>query len=91
MYFNFYDYVFSLHVYVWLHWLRFFPALSSVVRQYQGKTRKDEARPALFLIFVLFCLFFVLFYVLFVLCRSLYCSCVLNYCHRLATQLQLNI
>ena len=30
------------------------------------KTRKDGARPALFLIFVLF-------YVLFVLCRSLYC------------------
>jgi len=41
----------------------------------------------------------VLFYVLFILCRSLYCLfvcvcvcvCVLNYCHRVATQLQLNI
>jgi hypothetical protein len=33
------------------------------------KTRKDGARPALFLIFVLF-------YVLFVLCRSVYCLCV---------------
>jgi hypothetical protein len=38
----------------------------------QGKTRKDGARPALFLIFVL-C-------VLFVLCRSLYCLCVYVYC-----------
>ena len=34
---------------------------------------------------------FVLFYVLFVLCRSAYCvfKCVLYYCHRVATQLQL--
>jgi hypothetical protein len=35
----------------------------------QGKTRKDGARPALFLIFVLFCVFFV-FYVF--LCYSMY-------------------
>jgi hypothetical protein len=52
----------------------------------QGKTRKDGARPALFLIFVLF-------YVLFVLCRSVYCLCVCVYCTTatgwLATQLQL--
>jgi len=46
-------------------------------------TRKDGARPALFLIFVLFYVFFVSFSVLFV------CICVLYYCHRLATQLQL--
>jgi hypothetical protein len=35
---------------------------------------------------------FVLFYTLFVLCRSVYClcvKCVLYYCHRVATQLQL--
>jgi hypothetical protein len=38
-----------------------------------NKTRKDGARPALFLIFVLF-------YVLFVLCRSVYCLCVNVYC-----------
>jgi len=72
----------------------------------QGKTHKDGARPVLFLIFVLFYVFlccsmyfcfvlciFVLFYVWFVLCRSLYCVCicVLYYCHRVATQLQLNI
>ena len=35
----------------------------------QGKTRKDGARPTLFLIFVLF-------YLLYVLCRSLYRLCV---------------
>jgi membrane protein implicated in regulation of membrane protease activity len=60
----------------------------------QGKTRKDEARLALFLIFcVVLCIFcvvlcivcFVSFSVLFV------CMCVLYYCHRVATQLQLNI
>ena len=36
---------------------------------------------------------FVSFYVLFVLCRSPYCLCIceLNYCHRVATQMQLNI
>jgi len=36
----------------------------------------------------------VLFYVLFVLCRSVYCfvcKCVLYYCHRVTTQLQLQI
>ena len=39
----------------------------------QGITRQDEARPALFQIFVLF-------YILFVLCRSVYCLCVNVYC-----------
>jgi hypothetical protein len=28
-----YDYLFSLYIYVWLPWLRFIRALSSVVRQ----------------------------------------------------------
>jgi len=37
----------------------------------QGKTRKDGARPALFLIFELFYVFFVLFHVF--LCCSMYC------------------
>ena len=54
----------------------------------------DGARPAIFLIFV-FYLFFVLFYVLFVSIVLFYvlfvCKCVLYYCHRVATQLQLNI
>ena len=49
----------------------------------QGKTRKEGARPALF----------VFFYVLFVLCCSVYClcvcKCVFYCCHRVATQLQL--
>jgi len=31
-----YDYVFSLYVYVWLPWLRFFRAFYSVVRQMPG-------------------------------------------------------
>jgi hypothetical protein len=70
--------------------------------KYQGKTRKNGTRPALFLIVVLF-------YVLFVLCFSMYCCvvlcivcfvtfsvlfvwiCVLSGSHRVATQLQLNI
>ena len=47
-----------------------FPQLQG---KFQGKTRKDGAWPALFLIFVLF-------YVLFVLCRSVYCLCVYVYC-----------
>jgi hypothetical protein len=66
----------------------------------QGKTCKDGARPALFLIFLLFYVFFVLFYYLYaVLCIVCFVSfsvmfvgnCVLNYCHRVATQLQLNL
>jgi hypothetical protein len=66
----------------------------------QGKTRKDGARPALFLIFlcsmhflcfsmyfcaVLCIVCFMSFSVLFV------CICVLYYCQREAIQLQLNI
>jgi hypothetical protein len=51
------------------------------------KPRKDGARPALILIFVFFYVLFVFvsFSVLFVV------ICVLYYCHRVATQLQLNI
>ena len=76
----------------------FFPQLQG---KCQGKTRKDGARSALFQIFVLFYVYFVLLYVF--LCCSMYCSfcdllcivcvciCVLNYCHRVATHLQLNI
>jgi hypothetical protein len=59
----------------------------------QGDARKDGARPALFIIFVLFYVFFcvVLRDVCFVTFSVLFvCICVLNNCHRVATQLQLN-
>jgi hypothetical protein len=56
----------------------------------------EETVTASVSLLILWHVFFVLFYALFVLCR-LYvyllfvCICVLNYCHRVATQLQLNI
>jgi len=74
MYFYCYDYVFSLYVYVWLPWLRFFRAFSSVVSKWQGKTRKDGARPALFLVVVLLYIFFVLFYVFLCYLYCLFCD-----------------
>jgi len=51
----------------------------------QGKTRKYGARSAIFQLVVIcvVLLLFVFFYVLFV------CKCVLDYCHRVKTQLQL--
>jgi hypothetical protein len=55
----------------------------------QGVPRKDRARSALFLIsessFLCIVIVDLLFYVLFV------CKCVLYYCQRMSTQLQLNI
>jgi len=66
----------------------------------QGKTRKDGARPALFLVVVLlyvfFCVLCIFCVVLCIVCFVTFpvlfvCICVLNYCHRVATQLQLNI
>jgi len=83
-----------------LPWLRFFRAFFSVVRQMPGYTsqRRGTVRTlpnywtvlfyVLFVSIVLFYVLFVsivLFYVLFV------CKCVLYYCHRMTTQLQLNI
>jgi hypothetical protein len=101
MYFYCYDYVFSLYVYVWLTWLRFFRAFSSVVRQILGwnPQRQGTACPlpnfcvvlctvcvVLCIVCVVLCIVcFVTFSVLFV------CIRVLNYCHRVTTQLQLNI
>jgi len=62
-----------------LPWLRFSRAFFSFVRQVPGynSQRRSTARTLPKLI--------VLFYVLFV------CKCVLYYCHRVPTQLQLNI
>ena len=75
---------------LWLPWLRFFRAFSSVVRQMPGYTsqRRGTVRTLPNWWTVFFYLLFVsivLFYVLFV------CICVLYYCHRVETQLQLNI
>ena len=68
--------------------LRFFRAFSSVVRQMPGYTsqRRGTVRTLPNKWNVLFYVLFVsivLFYVLFV------CKCVLYYCHRVSTQLQL--
>jgi hypothetical protein len=85
VYFYCYIYIFLLYIYVWLPWLRFFRAFSSVVRQMPGKTpqRRGTARNLPNFCVVLCIVYFVLFCVLFV------CKCVLYYCHRVATQLQL--
>jgi len=69
------------------------------VRKWKEKNLVCSELSYVFIGCVVLCIFcvvlciFVLFFILFVLCRSLYCLCicVLNYCHRLATQLQLNI
>jgi hypothetical protein len=63
----------------------------------QGKTRKDGARPALFLILNRSMYFLCSIYFCVVLCIVCFVSlfvwflfiCVLNYCQRVATQLQL--
>jgi hypothetical protein len=73
MYFYCYVYVFLLYVYIWLPCLRFFHALSSVVRKMPDKNGKNGARPEIFIMFVLL-------YILFLLCRSMYCLCVYVYC-----------
>jgi hypothetical protein len=85
MYFYCYVYVFLLYVYVWLTWLKFFHAFSSVVRQMPGwnPQRRGTKRTLPNFCVVLCIVCFVSFYVLFV------CICVLYYCHRVATQLQL--
>jgi len=87
------------HIYP-VPWLRFFRAFSSVVRQMPGYTSQRRGRVRtlpnywIVLFYVLF-VSIVLFYVLFVSNVLFYllfvCKCVLYYCHRVVTQLQLNI
>jgi hypothetical protein len=91
MYFYCYGYVFSLYVYVWLTWMRFSRAFSSVVRQMPGCKPQRRGTARILPNFCVVLLLFVLFYVLFVSISVLFvCICVLYYCHRVATQLQLN-
>ena len=69
-----------------LPWLSVFRAFSLVVKQMPGYiTHKDGARPAFFqnVCVVLHIVCFVSFYILFV------CKCVLYYCHRVESPLQL--
>ena len=101
MYFYCYDYVFPLYVYVWLSWLRVLRAFSSVTRQMPGSNPQRRGTASTLPIFCVVLRIFELFYVF--LCCSMYCLfcvvlcifcacvCVLNYCHQVATQLQLNI
>jgi hypothetical protein len=94
MYFYCYDYVFSLYVYGWLLWLRFFPAFSSVVRQMPGYTSQRRGTVRTLPNFCVVLCIFVLFYVFLccsmycvfciilciVLCRSMYFLCSMYFC-----------
>jgi len=75
----------SMYSYTRLPWLRVFRAFSSVVKQMPGynSPRRGTARtlPNYCVVLCIFC--FASFCVLFV------CKCVLYYCHRVTTQLQL--
>jgi hypothetical protein len=80
MYFYCYDHIFSLYVCLAIT-TEVFPCFFLTCKaNARVKTRKDGARPTLFLILVLFYVFLGLFYVFLVLCRSLYCLCVYVYC-----------
>ena len=73
-----------------LPWSRFFRTFTSVVRQMPGYTsqRRGTIRtlPNLWIVF-----FYVLFLSSVLFCLLFVCKCVLYYCHRVSTQLQLNV
>jgi len=71
MYFYCYDYVFSLYVYVWLPWLRFFRAFSSVVRQMPGYNPQKRGTARTLPNFCVVLYISVLFYLF--LCCYMYC------------------
>ena len=83
-----------------LPWLRFFRAFSSVVRQMPGynSQRRGTVRTLpnwwivlFYLLFVSIVLCYILFVSIVLFSVLFVCKCVLYYCHRVATQLQLNI
>jgi hypothetical protein len=78
---------------VQLPWLRFFRAFSSVVRQMPGynSPRRGTASTVPFLCCSVYCFLCCSMYCLFFLslCVLFVCKCVLYYCHRVSTQLQL--
>ena len=75
---------------LWLPWLRFFRAFSSVARQmpeYSSQRRGTfRTLPNKWIV-----LFYVLFVSIVLFCVLFVCKSVLYYCHRVANQLQLNI
>jgi magnesium-transporting ATPase (P-type) len=87
MYFYFYDYVFSLYVYVWLPWLRFFPAFSSVVRQMPGQNPQTQGTartlPNFWVVLCIFCVLLCIF----VLLYGLFCDVLCIVCVYMCTVL----
>ena len=60
---------------LWLPWLRFFHAFSSVVRQMPGyNSQRWGTAHTLPEVFVLFCVLFVLFHSVYCLCVNVYCT-----------------
>jgi hypothetical protein len=78
-----------LAMYVLLPWLRVFRAFSSVVRQMSGynSQRRSTARTSQ----ISFKFFIDMYVPLSVFCVLFVCKCVMYYCYRVSTQLQLNI
>jgi hypothetical protein len=70
-----------------LPWLRFFSDFPSVVRQIPGYNSQRRGTARTLRSYLLIVLFNIMLTVLF--CVLFVCKCVLYYCHRVSTQLQL--